>query len=457
LFFELPTLCIIIVTMVALSWPLVVALRGCQGWSLVELWKPPAESEQSTSSESTLKEIEAEESLGSAENSEAGEDAESRAVGVLRMSPGLSPTVHPGPEPWSRTQTVTSPSVTRRTAGPLGKPTALIHIGPPKTGTSYIQRVLMASRDKLLGMNIVYYVPPVEGRQKPAHHFLAHPTRDQAAMTAFQDKLSEAVAKGQHVIVSSEALSLVSPKLISSLKSLFSKFNIKVVLTYRPFLGRTWSAYKQHLSTHNPREIGVSFAEYYGKASRSGTDGAGLCGYAASNYIQGFGRDSVFILDFLGAQKDGDIVNMLLSAVDLPTFEEPLERVHVVPGLTSDQAVYFQMWHLFGKYMFEHHHCILEMPPRQMLAYKVDAMVKHHTMPKKCLDMEPMKKYALKMDANFRAAFGDRMLHFRPDLSDNETTHFEICELDHQIVRMDWNDLFEKHAEALLSNSCQKQ
>jgi len=397
-------------------------------------------------------------SLGSAENSEAGEDAESRAVGVLRMSPGLSPTVHPGPKPWSRTQTVTSPSVTRRTAGPLGKPTALIHIGPPKTGTTYIQRVLLAYRAKLLGMNMVYYVPPVEGRHPEAHHFLLHPERDETAMTAFKDKLSEAVAKGQHVIVSSEALSLMSPKLMSSLKSLFPKFNIKVVLTHRPFLGREWSQYKQHLSQHNPPQIGVSFAEFYGKVSRSETDGTGFCGRVASKYIQEFGRDSVFILDFLGAQNDGDIVNMLLSAVGLPTFEEPLEQVHLGPGLASDQVVYFQMWYLLGEYMREHHHCKLEAPPRQELVHKVDAMFKHHTMPKKCLDMEPMKKYALKMDANFRVAFGDRILHFRPDLSDNETTHFkQICELDHQIVRMDWNDAFEKHAETLLSNSCQKQ
>ncbi|CAK0838531.1 unnamed protein product [Prorocentrum cordatum] len=182
------------------------------------------------------------------------------------------------------------------------------------------------------------------------------------------------------------------------------------------------------------------------------------CAGTPPDHTQGFGRDSVFILDFLGAQNDGDIVNMLLSAVGLPTFEEPLEQVRVWPGLTSDEAVDFQMWHLLGKYMHEYHHCKLKAPPKQELAHKVDAMVKHRAIPKKCLDMEPMKKYALKIDANFRVAFGDRILHSRPDLSDNETTHVkQICELDHQIVRMDWNDSFEKHAEALLSNSCQKQ
>ncbi|CAK0809180.1 unnamed protein product [Prorocentrum cordatum] len=149
---------------------------------------------------------------------------------------------------------------------------------------------------------------------------------------------------------------------------------------------------------------------------------------------------------------------MLLSAVGLPTLEEPLEQVHLGPGLTSDQTVHCQMWNLLGESMREHHHCKLEAPPRHELTYKVDTMVKHRTMPKKCLDMELMKKYALKMDANFRAALGARIVHLRPNLSDNDTIHVkQICELDHQIVRMDWKDSFEKQTKALSRNSCQKQ
>ncbi|CAK0849749.1 unnamed protein product [Prorocentrum cordatum] len=116
------------------------------------------------------------------------------------------------------------------------------------------------------------------------------------------------------------------------------------------------------------------------------------------------------------------------------------------------------MWHQLGECMAEHHRCRLKALQMQELAQNFDAMFKRHTMPNKCLDMEPMKKYSLKIDVNFRDAFGDRAAHLRPDLPCHDTAQLtQICELDREIVGIDWKDLLEKQAEALLRNLCLKQ
>lgn len=433
-----------IIAVGALSWPLADALRGFSGWSLSTLAKLPVESAQAyqrsplqpASQESATEEVDEEESPGLAVETEVGDDGEDAG--------------RPGAET-KLSGAGGGPRASRKLKVSQKRPTALIHIGPAKTGTTYIQQVLWRYKDALLDRNIVYFVPPVKkGVQfKPAHHFLSYPADGSIRMIAFKAKVSEALAKGQHMIVSSETLANMHSNTIPKLIDIFRSFDIKVVFTHRGFLSRTWSAYKQHLFTKDRGTEGVSYAQYMGKISNRWGSSVGI----ADKYGTSVGRKNIVILDFLSARSEGDIVNVMLSAVGLPAFQKPFGKIRVSKGVTNDTVIYYQMFNLLEEYMLDRHDCTLM---RRDLVDKVKGMFRDDAMPKKCLDMEPLKRRSIEIDALSREKLRDRIYHGRPELTETDTKQFEqICEIDYQTVRKQSTQLFEKQAAALLHDACE--
>merc|ERR1712194_130984 len=105
--------------------------------------------------------------------------------------------------------------------------------------------------------------------------------------------------------------------------------------------------------------------------------------------------------------------------------------------------------------MLDRHDCTLI---RRGIVDKVKGIIRDDAMPKKCLDMEPLKRRSIKIDALFQEKLRDRIYHGRPELTETDTKQFEqICELDYQSVRMSSTQLFEKQAAALLHDACKKQ
>jgi len=119
-------------------------------------------------------------------------------------------------------------------------PTALVHVGPHKTGTSHIQRVLGSQSDALHKMGIVYPIPPSKVHPKwemiKAHHFvfrcLSNQCEDDDAERTnvlWQDT-NYAAAENNHVILSSETAANAEMPALLAIKKELQPFNVEIVI-----------------------------------------------------------------------------------------------------------------------------------------------------------------------------------------------------------------------------------
>lgn|GEM_PF-6706177 len=124
----------------------------------------------------------------------------------------------------------------------------VLHVGPPKTGTTAIQRTLDLNRGMLAARGIAY---PAIGMRFFAHHTLAEAARSGTGFDAFADQI--AALEGR-LVLSSELIADANEASLRRLRGLFPAEGPRVVLYARSPLevlssywsetvkaGRTWS------------------------------------------------------------------------------------------------------------------------------------------------------------------------------------------------------------------------
>lgn len=132
------------------------------------------------------------------------------------------------------------------------KPTLLLHIGEPKTGTTSIQQFLngYSAPDPNSGL---WYIPRLEGGK--AHHALAHAVRKETADEVFPRlfKPIETAKPGTVAVASSEGLSHFHPgRVLRPIPRHFydaDKWTFRVVVYLRPHISRLLSLYQQQVKT----------------------------------------------------------------------------------------------------------------------------------------------------------------------------------------------------------------
>lgn len=121
----------------------------------------------------------------------------------------------------------------------------VIHIGPHKTGTTYIQETLAAQRDTLLQRGIC--VPSVWNAAPglPSHMQLAWAIRNQN-LTLIQEQLQEILAQRHaYVVISCEALSRLDQEQIAQFRQLLGSAPAQVVYYVRPWPERLPSLWQE--------------------------------------------------------------------------------------------------------------------------------------------------------------------------------------------------------------------
>jgi len=340
-------------------------------------------------------------------------------------------------------------------------PTALLHVGPHKTGTTHIQNALVKYKDRLLRENIVWSIPRrmgnFEGLQvAPAHHFmfrcLRHSCRDDDEPRT--DRLLKAFdaarKKGKHIIISSEVAGNLAVPACRVLKEMLNMFSVRVVYTYRELLSWLYSDYRQLLWTRNTRSVFSAFSVTRARQLRS------QLFESVSNYVEVFGRSSVTILDYLGACHDGDIVNAVLSAGRFPTLPEVM--LHDQRGLPHDEVLFRQLWGVLDQHLMREKQCSLQWPanPLSFLTSLPEVVFNSSDIPVICKDVAHLKNLSLSIDAKFRQQFADCILHGRPDLVEQSIAESGfICEVDiAQITGPFWNSQFERQMQTLPADAC---
>lgn len=231
-----------------------------------------------------------------------------------------------------------------------------IHIGPPKTGTSAIQKML-DSNDHLLAEKGVHYIKTLRCKLG-SHNLLAyilHYTYDNVHLfmnhrsyivekDAFFKKLNEEIAgiSAPIVLVSSENFVYLSPEAIDELIRLFtsnfSKIKVKVIFYVRSF-----------------NDLALSEARFIVQLKHSNTNDERLCNLANTLssierallsgldiFVSRFGKENVIFRKY-GKQyfKHGNIFEDFLDAIGVElndSFVLPQELVNA--SLTCCETVY---------------------------------------------------------------------------------------------------------------------
>jgi len=137
-----------------------------------------------------------------------------------------------------------------------------VHVGLPKTGTTYLQSILWPSREALAGQG-VSLLPHDDGT-----------TRSVRLMLAVRDRLREGIdplnrrqvfrrlsaqladASTPHVLISQEQLAGASPKQVARLFALLSEFEIHVIVTTRGIARQVPSSWQERIKTRSVWEFG---------------------------------------------------------------------------------------------------------------------------------------------------------------------------------------------------------
>ena len=195
-----------------------------------------------------------------------------------------------------------------------------IHIGPHKTGTTYIQKCLVNNREKLLDAGVFY--PEIGQEFLYGHHNIVKSIVHKEDSSI--DRLIESVPIGiKHVLLSSENFDNVSVDSIEYMASRFYGFNVRVIYYKRdaePLLFSNWQENIKHGGVSSWSEYIISHLTY---PYRSMIINPNL---VLDKYAGVFGVESIQIIDYEKIMQQGkDIAVALLKqinadvGIDLPT------------------------------------------------------------------------------------------------------------------------------------------
>ena len=161
----------------------------------------------------------------------------------------------------------------------------ILHIGPPKTGSTSIQTFLTSAQEELLSNGILY---PIQGRlaagetygfyktynenrrrqrkgPSPAHHLLAWSVRkingidDDRYWFDVIDEIHS--VKPNMTIISSEDFSACSQEQVAQVKKYLEDFDIKIIIYLRNPFKKMVSSYKHAIKNHNYSQSFSKFIE----------------------------------------------------------------------------------------------------------------------------------------------------------------------------------------------------
>jgi len=133
----------------------------------------------------------------------------------------------------------------------------ILHIGPHKTGTTYIQQYLLRSRARLAEIGLVY---PEEFCEKPGHHALSRemmgaPETANLALAKLAELTARILKNGQSAIFSSENLSLLSEAQMTSLRAGLAPLPTRAVIYLRDRGPVIWSQWQEHVKFGEVRSL----------------------------------------------------------------------------------------------------------------------------------------------------------------------------------------------------------
>ncbi len=191
----------------------------------------------------------------------------------------------------------------------------ILHIGPPKTGTSSLQEMLFAAQEALMEQGVAY---PTLGRHSrmpraAGHHGIPAVAQANAALPAPLLEWIDGLPAGHTVVLSSEDFTSLDPAKVSHLAAQLTGFEVEVIYYARRWdrlLPSVWQELVKHGS-------GRSYPVYLHQQTASPRASAYL-NYAQilDRWSEAFGMKAIRLFSFDNAvAESGDVVSHFCEAV----------------------------------------------------------------------------------------------------------------------------------------------
>jgi hypothetical protein len=320
----------------------------------------------------------------------------------------------------------------------------IVHVGPWKTGTTYIQHVFGMKQDALLAQKVLYPMTTNMSQEANSdalltnygHHFLAdHYMNDQTNVAEWsvadhsnkehtEHILSQvADAHDKHIIISTENLFNLKAdqwkKFSTDLISV-SAHDIEVVMFYRSCRNTAESGYDHELKQAKFTGLFADwlFTRYMDGQCDMWHDSS------HQNIVDAFGASSVKVVDYEGAMApgsgshQGDIALALLEVTGLRS--DTLDKALDLPGPPQEKCTYCgrtdnitisnQMWFNFVSVVKAHSGAVVKYEIAWL--YKYDFSKLHYSkfdIPVNCADLTSFNQLNLDSYARFIEKVGGKM------------------------------------------------
>src|ERR1700733_2634979 len=181
-----------------------------------------------------------------------------------------------------------------------------LHIGPNKTGSTYIQKHLLANREELLSLGLNY--PSFGIGPQYGHHQLFENIKKlgQEELDEYVDHFSGAAVN----FVSSEKFSQLKPEDVAKFGKSLSKVNVQVIFFHRNYVDLLPSHWQERVK-HKSR---LSFYEFlFPHVFRPFSSSIINPDVVLDSYATAFGKDHITVIDYDTALKTGDILRPILE------------------------------------------------------------------------------------------------------------------------------------------------
>jgi len=188
----------------------------------------------------------------------------------------------------------------------------ILHAGPHKTASTYIQELLLKHRDALKARGVAY--PDLFSLQDSGHHLALKALRGKPSPATLRRRMDKACGAAGTCLLSDENLYHLNENMLRTLARAFADVPVRVVLFVRRPSMRLRSLWQERVK-HGGRESLAGFLLEHclnPLASRQ----VNLCPQI-DLFRQAFGADSVALVDYDTASAQGAVMASFLAAAGI--------------------------------------------------------------------------------------------------------------------------------------------
>jgi hypothetical protein len=188
--------------------------------------------------------------------------------------------------------------------------TVYLHIGPHKTGTTFLQKVFQENIE-LLNENDIDYIN--FGKQFLGHHEMAAFLNQKRYE---EGDIRSAVENSQFnkILISSENFDVLHPYALEFLKGELSGCDVEVLVSYRTPTSRLYSWWQEEVKHGDTRTYAEYVTPHYTRPYASGVLNINNCVKLYSDY---FSKDSIRFFDYEWCLEQGGILKYFVQYLNI--------------------------------------------------------------------------------------------------------------------------------------------